>query len=145
MEEQRAHTHTHTHHTHTHTHTQEVVLINYFYAKILPLLVCVNKTYENKQLVFTESLSNVQYIFPNNDNFKTFSVFVCIIYDIEQIIVNLYLPQAIEILLLNYPILINSGRTVKQIPGGGVGVFSGGGGGGLVGFVEVPVANFTQG
>ncbi len=68
---------------------------------------------------------------------------MCIIYDIEQIIVNLYLPQAIEILLLNYPILINSGRTVKQIPGGGVGVFSGGGA--LVGFVEVPVANFTQG
>ncbi len=56
---------------------------------------------------------------------------MCIIYDIEQSIVNLYLPQAIEILLLNKPILINSGRIVKQNQGGVEWSGGGGGGGGL--------------
>lgn len=62
----------------------------------------------------------------------------------EQSIVNLYLPQAIEILLLNKPIFINSGRIVKKIQGGRCGQV-GGSVGGRDTDVEVPVANFTQG
>lgn len=46
----------------------------------------------------------------------------------EQSIVNLYLPQAIEILLLNKPIFINSGRIVKKIQGGRCGQVGGSGG-----------------
>ncbi len=73
-----------------------------FYANILPLLVCVNKNIWKQAACLYSAL---QYIFLKIKITSKRFQYLCIIYDVEQSIVNLYLPQTIEKLLLYKPII----------------------------------------